>query len=130
MCIMQRDNIVSVWYNLANFLTAPALLRVFVLSSSKLYVACSVCSLMPGSADSSVGDMQAAARAEQSGAEQADCWNQWPSKNTAGRIRALPEGGERGMTVSRCLPVCICSCSVLSPEGVDGAVVVVVMVGI
>ncbi len=58
-----------------------------VLSSSKLYVVCSVCSLMPGSADSSVGDMQAAARqgreersgagaeqsrAEQSRAEQAD----------------------------------------------------------
>ncbi|TNN79947.1 hypothetical protein EYF80_009764 [Liparis tanakae] len=23
----------------------------------------------------------------------ADCWSQWPSKTTAGRIRALPEGG-------------------------------------
>lgn len=66
---------------------------------------------MRGSADSSVGEMQAAARAEQSRAEQADCWSQWPSKTTAGGIRALPEGGERGMTVSRCLPDCICSLS-------------------
>lgn len=50
---------------------------------------------MCGSADSSVGDMQAAARAVQSGTEQADCWSQWPSKTTAGGIRAPPEGGER-----------------------------------
>lgn len=66
---------------------------------------------MPGSADSSVGDMQAAASAEQSGAELnrlTGCSSQWPSKTTAGRIRALPEGGERGMTVfsmSACLYV-------------------------
>lgn len=32
-----------------------------------------MCSLMPGSADSSVGDMQAA--------EQADCWSHWPGKS-------------------------------------------------
>lgn len=94
---------------------------VCALSPCKLYVACSVCSLMPASADSSVGDMQAAARSEQSGAERADCWSQWPSKTTAGWIRALPEGGERGMTVSPCLPVCVRSCSALRIEGVDGA---------
>lgn len=69
---------------------------------------------MSASADSSVGDMQAAARAEQSGAEQADCWNQWPSKTTAGRIRVLPEGGERGITVSQCLPRL---CAYAQPRG-------------
>lgn len=84
-------------------------MSVCVLSSSKLYVACSVCSLMPGSADSSVGDVQAAVRAEQSGAEQADCWSQWPSKTTAGGDKSSAGGAERGMTVSLsvCLSVCI-----------------------
>lgn len=81
-------------------------MSVCVLSSSKLYVACSVCSLMPGSADSSVGDVQAAVRAEQSGAEQADCWSQWPSKTTAGGDKSSAGGGrERYDCISVCLSV-------------------------
>lgn len=85
---------------------------------------------MPGSADSSVGDMQAAARAERSGAEQPDCWSQWPSKTTAGGIRALPEGGERSMAVSLRLPVCICSCSEFKPKGEVRGVEVEVVVAL
>lgn len=84
---------------------------------------------MCGSADFSVGDMQAVARAEQTGAKQTDCWSQWPSKTTAGGQKSPAEEGERDMTIFLCLPVCINSCSILSPEEVDG-VVVLVMVGL
>lgn len=50
---------------------------------------------MLGSADSSVGDIQAAVRAEQNRAEQADCWSQWPSKTTAGGDKSSAGGGVR-----------------------------------
>lgn len=76
---MQGDNIFPVW-DCINLEIYQQLQHFFqhcvslcVLSSSKLYGACWMCSLMPGSADSSVGDMQAA--------EQADCWSHWPGKS-------------------------------------------------
>ena len=48
------------------------------------------------------GRYEAAAREVQN---RLDCWSQWPSKITAGGIRALPKGGERGMTASLSMSV-------------------------
>lgn len=82
---------------------------------------------MRGSADFSAGGMQTVARAEQSGAEQADCWSQWPSKTTAGGQKSSAGGGERDMTIFLSLPCCLSSCLIFNPEEVDGTVELVIM---